>query len=161
LRRRAEGGFINSGKQRVNCAVAVVVTQARQVLFGRRETAGGGFEWQLPGGWIEVGESPQQAARREVLEETGLELRELRFVGVTNNVFSSHNHSISLYFEAECANKDSLAVAPAEKCREWVWRQWSEVTNDLFLPLRLLRQTGYQPFLTDNERTGVSTRIYI
>jgi 8-oxo-dGTP diphosphatase len=134
----------------------VVVTHARLVLFGRRRTEGGGFEWQLPGGWIEVGESPQRAACREVYEETGLELRAPRFVGITSNVFSAHKHSLSLYFEAECVDKDSLTVVAAEKCRDWVWRQWPEVNDDLFLPLRLFRQTGYQPLLNDVEQTYVS-----
>ena len=134
-------------EQRVSCAVAVVVTHARKVLFGRRLTADGGCEWQLPGGWIEMGESPQQAARREVLEETGLLLDDLSFVATTSNVFSAHKHSISLYFEAECVDEDSLIVAQRQKCSEWEWKCWAEVTENLFLPLGLLKQTEYRPFL--------------
>jgi 8-oxo-dGTP diphosphatase len=141
---------------RVNCAVAVVVTHARRVLFGRRRTRDGGFEWQLPGGWIEAGESPQQAACREVFEETGLELRDPRFVGITSNVFSTHSHSISLYYEAECVNQDSLIVARSEKCQDWEWRQWNALTGELFLPLCLLRQTGYQPFVENDSQTRIS-----
>jgi 8-oxo-dGTP pyrophosphatase MutT (NUDIX family) len=80
----------------VACGVAVIVTHRQQVLFGKRKFAAGGFAWQLPGGWIDPGESAQQAARREVGEETGLQLQELQFVGVTSNVFSPSNHSMSL-----------------------------------------------------------------
>jgi 8-oxo-dGTP diphosphatase len=138
---------------RVNCAVAVVVTHGQRILFGRRRACDGSFEWQLPGGWIEAGESPQQAACREVLEETGLELRDPRFIGITSNVFSTHSHSISLYYEAECVNQDSLNVALSEKCQDWEWRQWATLTGDLFLPLRLLRKTGYQPFVENSNQT--------
>jgi 8-oxo-dGTP diphosphatase len=134
----------------------VVVTHAGQVLFGRRRTPRGGLEWQLPGGWIEAGESPLQAARREVLEETGLELLQPRFVGVTSNVSSAQSHSISLYFEAECADAKALISAEAEKCLGWEWRRWSALGGDLFLPLRLLRQTGYRPFITDNKQSWVA-----
>jgi len=147
---------INNNNQAVACGVAVVVTHQQQVLFGKRKSSTGGFEWQLPGGWMVPGESAQQAARREVNEETGLQLQELQFVGITNNVFSPHDHSISLYFEASCADVKSLHVAEGTKCDAWVWRSWAEVTENLYLPLRLLRQTEYQPFLSGMHQTYVS-----
>jgi len=103
-----------------------------------------------------MGESPQQAARREVLEETGLLLCDLRFVGTTSNVFSAHKHSISLYFEAECVNDDSLIVAERKKCSDWQWKHWAEVTDNLYLPLRLLKQSGYRPFLPQDRQSCVS-----
>ena len=140
----------------MDCAVGVVVTHARKVLFGRRITVSEGFEWQLPGGWIELGESPQQAARREVLEETGLLLRDLHFVGISSNVFSAHRHSISLYFEAECENADSLIVDEQEKCSGWEWKRWAEITENLFLPLGLFKQTGYRPFSQRDRQACVS-----
>jgi len=39
------------------------------------------FTWELPAGTLDPGESPEQAARREVLEETGLEAGELLDLG--------------------------------------------------------------------------------
>ena len=68
--------------------VAMIVTHGHQVLFGRRTVVPGSFQWQLPGGWLEIGETPEQAARREVREKTGLELIDQRFVEITNNSFS-------------------------------------------------------------------------
>jgi 8-oxo-dGTP diphosphatase len=139
--------------QRVNTAVAVVVTADERVLFGRRRVAGGGYAWQLPGGWIEVGESPQQAGRREVSEETGLSLGEMHFICFTNNVFSAHKHSISLYFQAECVDRGALVASENEKCYGWEWKRWADVNDNLFLPLRLLKQTDYRPFYTRDPGT--------
>ncbi len=140
----------------VGCAVAVVVTSKQNVLIGKRVSANNGFEWQLPGGWIEAQESPLQTARREVLEETGLHLHDPVFVGITNNLFSTQSHSISLYFEAECADEGALIATQQAKCISWVWKEWAEINENLFLPLRLLRQTDYRPFLGDKRKTHVS-----
>ena len=147
---------ISTSSKVVTCGVAVVVTHRQQVLFGKRKSAAGGFEWQLPGGWIVAGESVKQAARREVTEETGLQLQELQFVGITNNVFSPDNHSISLYFEAECADIEALKVMEVDSCDAWEWRCWAEVTENLYLPLRLFKQTAYQPFLSGMRGTYFS-----
>jgi ADP-ribose pyrophosphatase YjhB (NUDIX family) len=62
-----------------NVVASVVVIQDGQVLLIRGERYG---TWLLPGGLVERGESPAQAAVREVREETGLEVQLTRLVGV-------------------------------------------------------------------------------
>lgn len=131
-------------------AVAVVVTCKKHVLFGKRRIAENDYEWQLPGGWINLGESPAQAAEREVKEETGLAIAGLKFVAVTNNVFSPENHSISLCFEAECVNSDKLTTKEPDKCLGWLWLKWHDVEEKMFLPLANLKKSDYQPFIGDN-----------
>ena len=138
------------------CGVAIVVTHRQRVLFGKRRTKSTDYEWQLPGGWILPGEAPLQAAVRELREETGLTMHRPRFVAITSNRFSAHNHSISLFFEAECVDAGALEVAEAGKCIAWEWLPWDELYGDLFLPLRLLRETGYRPFSSDRDKTWVS-----
>jgi ADP-ribose pyrophosphatase YjhB (NUDIX family) len=39
-------------------------------------------EWSLPGGWVDVGESPSEAAEREVLEESGYPTRAVKLLGL-------------------------------------------------------------------------------
>lgn len=55
-------------------AVAVLITENGQVLLGRRVNDPGRGQWTLPAGFIDAGEDPRQAACRECLEETGLEV---------------------------------------------------------------------------------------
>ena len=132
------------------------MTHQEKVLLGKRIMADQEFVWQLPGGWIEPGESPEQTARREVMEETGLDLDELRFVGLTNNKIPDQNHSISLYFEAECSNPEQIDNREPDRCEQWLWMQWQELQNNLYLPLQLLKDTEYRPFLADQCGVHVS-----
>lgn len=53
----------------VALAFALVRDEAGRVLLARRVDTG---NWELPGGAIETGETATAAARREVLEETGI-----------------------------------------------------------------------------------------
>lgn len=57
---------------RIPCAGAVVRDDRNRLLLVRRRNDPGRGRWSLPGGRIEPGETPAQAAAREVLEETGL-----------------------------------------------------------------------------------------
>ncbi|MBY0596017.1 NUDIX hydrolase [Bacillus bingmayongensis] len=58
-------------------AVAVLNDQGQILLQKRRSGV-----WGVPGGFIELGESTEDAGRREVLEETGIEIGKLDLVGV-------------------------------------------------------------------------------
>lgn len=61
-------------------SVAVIVWGGR-VLVIRRRIPDGSLVWQFPGGKIESGETPGQAAVREAREETGLLVEAVRVLG--------------------------------------------------------------------------------
>ena len=60
----------------------IVVDPQRGVLMVRRKNPPYKGKLALPGGFVEIGETVEQAARRELLEETGLAATKLSLVGV-------------------------------------------------------------------------------
>src|SRR5512138_227751 len=66
------------GTLRLGCSAAILDEQGR-ILLTRRTDNG---QWCLPGGGVESGESVAEACEREVLEETGLQVRVKRLIGV-------------------------------------------------------------------------------
>jgi 8-oxo-dGTP diphosphatase len=65
----------------VACVGAVVHDQVGRLLLVQRGREPALGSWALPGGRVEAGESPEQAVEREVLEETGLQVRAGALVG--------------------------------------------------------------------------------
>jgi len=61
-------------------ASALIFDEARQKILLTRRTDNG--RWCLPGGGMDPGESAAEACAREVLEETGLEVRVTKLVGI-------------------------------------------------------------------------------
>jgi ADP-ribose pyrophosphatase YjhB (NUDIX family) len=62
-----------------------VVFRVDEILLVREDGA-----WSLPGGWVDVGESPSEAAVREVLEESGYETRAVKLLALLDR--DRHNY---------------------------------------------------------------------
>jgi 8-oxo-dGTP diphosphatase len=137
-------GEFSSASPRVG--VAAIVVRDGRVLLGRRISAShGGGTWQFPGGHLEPFEEVEACAAREVEEETGLALRNLRRGPWTNDRFAAERrHYVTLFVLAD-APHGVPEVREPEKCAEWRWFAWDEMPEPLFLPIVNLRLQGWRP----------------
>lgn len=81
---------------------AVLVMHEGKILLGRRNKVNANNKWVLPGGGIDWGETSEEAAKREALEETGLEV-ELEELVCVKEIIATHAdyHSIVFFYKAK------------------------------------------------------------
>jgi 8-oxo-dGTP diphosphatase len=125
--------------------IGVIVLRDGLVLLGRRLGAHGAGTWALPGGHLEFGESIEQCAAREVMEEAGLAIHDIVPGPYTSDVFArEEKHYVTLFVLAACRVGEPQLREP-DKCSAWRWFRWSELPQPLFRPLASLVRTGFIP----------------
>jgi ADP-ribose pyrophosphatase YjhB (NUDIX family) len=78
-------------------SVTVVIDDSNNILLQKRKSTSYGM-WGLPGGLMELGESTEDTARREVYEETGLIIGKLNLI----DVFSGRDNYLKIPNGDEC-----------------------------------------------------------
>jgi 8-oxo-dGTP diphosphatase len=117
-----------------------------KILLGKRSNAIGAGTWGLPGGKLEFGEDIIECAKREVFEETGLKIKNIRPGSYTNNYFpKDETHFVSIDVVADYDSGEVKIMEP-NKCLEWKWFEWDKLPKPLFLPMQNLVKQKFDPF---------------
>lgn len=137
--------------------VGVVVLKATgdgpQILLIQRGKPPRAGSWSIPGGRQELGETLKEAARREVLEETGVELADLVFLDVADSLAKDaqgrilHHYSLVDFLglwqsgEPQAASDAAAArwVSPAEL---EAYELWSETRRMIDLAIERFAMRG-------------------
>lgn len=131
--------------KRPKVGVGVIVVREGKVLMGKRLGAHGSHTWNFPGGHLEFGEEVETCAKREVWEETGLTVTEVKLGPYTNDYFEAEGkHYITLFALAQ-VKEGEPKVMEADKCERWEWFEWNKLPEPLFLPIQNLLTQGFRP----------------
>ncbi|MDB5168957.1 MAG: 8-oxo-dGTP diphosphatase [Candidatus Saccharibacteria bacterium] len=126
--------------------VGVLVFKQGQLLLCQRTGSHGANSWAPPGGHIEFGEEFTEAAAREAREETGLEITNMRLVGVTNDFFEPEKkHYITVWIASDWLGGEPRIMEP-DKCLSMHWETFDNLPTELF--------TSFKNF-TESEFFGV------
>lgn len=136
-------------KKRPKVGVAVIVINDKKVLIGKRKVRLGKNEWAFPGGHLELNEALEDCVKREVFEEAGIAVNNIKFLTFTNDIYKKGNadlaHYITLFFTANYKSGKVRNMEP-HKCAGWEWVTWDNLPTPLFLPVRNLLRQNLSPF---------------
>jgi ADP-ribose pyrophosphatase YjhB (NUDIX family) len=102
-------------------ATALCLDAEGRVLLGRRAVEPFLGAWDLPGGFVEEGEHPRDALRRELREETGLEVEPLDFFGVWLDWYGGESTAQSTLNLVWTARPVGGRPVPADDVAELRW----------------------------------------
>lgn len=74
--------LVRATQQKFTVSAAIVIVNERREILLLDHALRPGNSWGLPGGFVEFGEQPDEAIRRELREETGIEIAHLELVRV-------------------------------------------------------------------------------
>lgn len=125
---------------------ALVIRDGKVLLVRRGRAPGKGF-WAIPGGGVEIGETLQAAAEREVLEETGISIRAAEPVFVFDLIERDSEGRVAYHYVivdlgAEYISGEARAADDAEDAR-WLAPADLAELNVAPVTLELLRKTGF------------------
>ena len=128
---------------RVGVGVIVRVPGTAKVYAGIRKGSHGAGSLALPGGHLEMFETWEDCAKREIKEEMDLELKDLRYAHVTNDIMEEEGkHYVTIFMMGTPVEDSSLPkTMEPEKCEGWEAYSWEDLKcfeGTLFGPLQKL-----------------------
>ena len=126
-------------EQHIKIGTGIMILDGDKILLGHRsknvKDTGGIFEndcWTLPGGKQEYDEAFWDCAKREVKEETNLEIDELELFNVTDD-FQPDRHFLTLQIIAKKSSGELKIMEPT-KIDEWEWFDLENLPKKIYSP---------------------------
>lgn len=127
--------------------IGVLVQKDGKYLLGKRIGKHGKNTWSVTGGHLEFGESFEDCAYRETLEESGVKIKNIRYLTVVNNVFKNENHhSITIFMTADWQSGKPYDPEP-DKIVCLGWYELHSHPKPLFLPVLMLKKIKPELFI--------------
>ena len=125
--------------------IGVFIFKNGKFLMGKRKGAHGEGSWSVPGGNLDFGETIENGAKREVKEETGVTISDLKIVGVTNDIFrKDEKHYVTIWVTSRLS-KGNPRITEPDKFIELGWYDFKNLPTPLFLPWKQLLKSDFLP----------------
>jgi 8-oxo-dGTP diphosphatase len=108
-----------TGSRRVRVAAAVVFERGRVLITQRPPGDAMELQWEFPGGKIEAGETAEQALRREIREELGVDADPGELLAVRTHEYA-HGLAVEIHFVRTRLSGAAFTPSPAVHAHRWV-----------------------------------------
>jgi 8-oxo-dGTP diphosphatase len=116
--------------------VGVMIFRDGKILLGKRKGSHGDGEYAFPGGHLEYMESFDNCARREVGEECGIKIKNIRFQLLANLTMYAPKHYVHVGLLAEWESGEPKVLEP-NSSESWNWHELNELPQPLFATCEL------------------------
>lgn len=129
--------------QRPKIGVGVFVIKGKKVLMSiRKDTELGKGTYSPPGGHMNVFETIEECAHREVLEEAGITIKNLEMLGPINTIFEGQKQHYVVFFMRAEYESGQVQALESTTCDQWEWIDINKIPENLFLPVKLFFEQG-------------------
>ena len=125
----------------IKIGIGVMILDGNKILLGHRsknrKDTGGIYEidcWTLPGGKQEYNETFFEGAKREVKEETNLDIDELELYSASDDI-QPDRHYLTLHIIARKYSGDLKIMEPTKE-DEWRWFDLDNLPENIYSPSR-------------------------
>ena len=98
-------------------ACDAVIVKERSILLIQRKNEPYGGKWALPGGYVDDGETAEECCAREALEETGLQVKVGKLIGVFSRPDRDPRGTISAAYLCEVVGGELKGGSDAEEAK--------------------------------------------
>lgn len=99
---------VEMAKRKPRLVVGVLVNNKDKYLLVREKVESGKEKWLTPGGKVEFGERLEDAAKREIAEETGIIISRPKFLCFNETIFPDYNYHTVIFFYKAATNQSKL-----------------------------------------------------
>jgi len=126
--------------KKVGAGFGVVLVKNGKILLGKRNpdrfkadsSFGSAGEWSLPGGKLDWGETLEEGAKREVKEETGIDIYNPKVISV-HNCKNKYAHFVTVGLTAKKWKGEARVMEPDEMV-EWRWFDLKRLPYPRYFP---------------------------
>lgn len=118
-------GYIQPKNYVLIAQKAIVLNSKKEILLLKRsEKSGGGGRWDFCGGALESKEDPIEGIKREIKEESGIEVVNIKPIAITS--FDEGDFVVMIGYQAEAKNAN---VILSWEHNEYIWKSKEETLN--------------------------------